>query len=121
MGEEKADVYDTRWFRGLIVASLISGAGGGLSALSKDDSDRYKGAEARADFAIRDRRHDILTARVSQLEIALSGHLQHSATYTQIILDMKNRFEQTAHPPARVEAMLSDYEKRLRELERNNK
>ena len=117
MAEGKDDLFDSKWFRGLIVAALLSGAGGGITALNKDDSDRYKGAEARADFAVRDRNHDLLSARVSNLEIAFSGHLQHSAQYTQIIIDLKNRFEATNHPP--VEAMLIDYEKRLRELEKN--
>ena len=121
MGVATDDVFDTKWFRGLVFAALLSGVGGGVSSLSKDDADRYRGAEARADFAIRDRRHDLLSARVSHLEIDASSHLQHSAQYTQIILELKRRFEATPHPPIRVEAMLADYEKRLRDLERHNK
>jgi len=121
MVESRDELFDSKWFRGLVVAALFSGAGGGVSALVNqgDTSDRYRGAEARADFAVRDRQHDILASRVSNLEIAFSGHLQHSAQYTQIILDLKNRFEATNHPPLRVEAMLADYEKRLRDLEKH--
>jgi len=117
--KEENDVFNSKWFRSLVVAALLSGAGGGISALTKDDADRYRGAEARADFAVRDGQLDILASRVSNFEIAFSGHLQHSAQYTQIIIDLKNRFEATPHPPVRVEAMLIDYEKRLRDLEKH--
>ena len=119
MLEEKDDLYDTKWFRGLILTSLLAGAGGGISALTQDTADRYKASEARADFAVRDKSLARGDERLSKVEIALANHLQHSAKYSQIILDLKDRFEQTSHPPLRVEAMLADYEKRLRDLEKS--
>ena len=119
MPEEKDDLYDTKWFRGLILTSLLAGAGGGISSLTQDTADRYKASEARADFAVRDKSLARGDGRITALEIALSSHLQHSAKYSQIILDLKDRFEQTSHPPLRVEAMLADYEKRLRDLEKS--
>ena len=119
MVESRDELFDSKWFRGLVVAALLSGAGGSISALNKDDSDRYKAAEARADFAIRDTSLARGAARLTALELALSTHLQHSATYTQIILDLKKRFEETPHPPVRVEVALQDLETRIRALERH--
>jgi hypothetical protein len=72
------DLFDTKWFRGIVVAALLSGAGNGVVGLSRDVEDRYKGTQAASDFAKRDA--DIRTIRQ-----ALSRHLEHTATYSERI------------------------------------
>jgi hypothetical protein len=69
---EDNDVLDKQWFRYLVVAALLSGAGGGLSALTADTSDRYKATQAKADFALRDE-------RITELRRSWAGHLNECA------------------------------------------
>ena len=66
------------WFRYLVIAALFSGAGSGYIGITKDTSDRYKGADARADFAERD-------AEIRDLQKQQNAHLQHSAVYSERI------------------------------------
>ena len=84
MSEEVSDAIPSGWPRYLLAAALLSGAGNGASFLTSDTSDRYHADTARADFAIRD-------ARIAELEREQHRHLQHSAQYTQIIVDLKAR------------------------------
>ena len=70
--EESTDVLDKQWFRYLVVAALLSGAGGGLSSLTADTSDRYKATQAQADFALRDE-------RIAGIKREWQGHLNECA------------------------------------------
>ena len=81
------DLFNTKWFRTLIISALLAGAGGGLSSFSKDTSDRYKGADADRDFRLRDTQIDAMRGRITAIESLLQGHLQHSAAYTQVITE----------------------------------
>ena len=64
----------------LIIGAMLSGVSSGAVNLNKDTSDRYHASTAAKDFAVRD-------ARIKELERRLQGHLEHSATYTQVIKD----------------------------------
>ena len=66
------------WFRYLVLAALLSGAGSGVVGLTKDTTDRYKGSDAKADFAERD-------AEIRDLQRQQNAHLQHSAVYSERI------------------------------------
>src|SRR6056300_1575996 len=66
------------WFRYLVLAALLSGAGSGLVGVTKDTSDRYKGSDAKEDFAHRDK-------EIEKLQNMMQLHLQHSATYSDRI------------------------------------
>ena len=66
------------WFRYLVLAALLSGAGSGVVGITKDTSDRYKGSDAKEDFAHRDR-------DIEKLQQLMQLHLQHSATYSDRI------------------------------------
>ena len=66
------------WFRYLVLAALLSGAGSGVVGLTKDTSDRYKGSDAKEDFAHRDR-------EIEKLQQLIQAHLQHSAAYSDRI------------------------------------
>jgi hypothetical protein len=66
------------WFRYLVLGALLSGAGSGLVGITKDTSDRYKGSDAKEDFAHRDR-------EIEKLQQLMQLHLQHSATYSDRI------------------------------------
>jgi uncharacterized membrane-anchored protein YhcB (DUF1043 family) len=79
-------VFDAKWFRGLVIAAVVSGAGNGALGISRDASDRYKGEQARRDFAIRDFKIDALRAE-------LSKHLAHSAQYTEKIDEQQRKLE----------------------------
>lgn len=86
MAEEKEDDFFTaKWFRGLVLAAILSGFGSSVSTLNKDTSDRYKGADAAKDFAIRDFQISAQGSRIQLLETQLAAHLQHSAAYTEVI------------------------------------
>ena len=88
------------WFRYLVIAALLSGAGGGIASLGKDTSDRYKGSDAKADFEVRDR-------QLEALQKLMYEHLQHSSRYT----DRIERYGQ------RIEHLETELEQHLR---RNN-
>ena len=105
------------WFRYLIIAAIGSGAVSSGISLNADTSDRYKRAEAVKDLAVRDKKDEELAGEIRRLEIAMNNHLQHSAEYSRIILDLKERVENTPHPPARVELILADHEQRIRSVE----
>ena len=66
------------WFRYLVLAALLSGAGSGLVGLTKDTADRYKGSDAKSDFAERDE-------EIRDLQRQQNAHLQHSAVYSERI------------------------------------
>ena len=81
MSEEGNDISNlSAGHKWLIAVALSLGAGGNLLGLQKsgDTSDRYKGAQARADFQVRDN-------KIQALERTQALHLQHSAAYTEII------------------------------------
>ena len=85
------------WFRYLVFAALISGAGSSIVSLDKDTSDRYRGQDAKEDFALRDR-------QIEALQSVMQAHLQHSATYT----DRIDRYR------VRIEHLESELEQHLR-------
>lgn len=62
----------------LIILALGAGAGNGFVGLNQDTADRYKGAEAKADFAIRD-------AYIRGLEREFAAHRQLCAARAQEI------------------------------------
>lgn len=79
------DLADTPvWFRALLAAALLGGAGSGFMGLTQTD-DRYRGSDAQADFAERDAAISRLDQRIYRLETRLAQHLQHSAKYTEKI------------------------------------
>lgn len=87
MTEEKDDWWDAipSNFRILLIGALLSGAGSGAVNLGKDTSDRFKGADFAREIAIRD-------ARIRELERSQQAHFQHSARYTEIIEQLRQRF-----------------------------
>ena len=103
--EDKDDLFNTKWFRTLVISALLAGAGGGLSSFSKDTSDRYKGADAARDFRIRDTQIDAMRGRITAIESLLQGHLQHSAAYTQVITENAKDIERLDR---RVEALIEE-------------
>lgn len=81
------DLADTPlWFRSLLAVALLSGAGSGVVGLTQTD-DRYRGSDAKADLALRD-------TRIRGLEVELHQHLEHSATYTQVIVQLRHDLEE---------------------------
>ena len=72
------------WFRALLAAALLGGAGSGYMGLTQTD-DRYRGSDAKADFAERDATIVRIEQRVYRIETQLAQHLQHSAKYTEKI------------------------------------
>ena len=89
MGKEETtnDISNLSVFhKWIIVLALGAGAGNGFMGLNQDTADRYKAAEAAADFASRD-------ARIRSVEDRINEHLKHSATYTQIIRHLKEDFQ----------------------------
>ena len=74
------------WFRYLVLAAVVSGAGSSVISLNKDTSDRYKGSDAREDFAARDR-------QIEAIQSVMQAHLQHSATYSDRIDRYRVRIE----------------------------
>lgn len=94
MTEEQDDLSSNvpGWARVVLVLSLLGGSANGVSFLTKDTSDRYKGADAARDFSKRDseiselkRRLSIKDRRIISLEDWRRYHTEHSATWTQII------------------------------------
>lgn len=53
-------------FRWLILGALLSSVGSGIVNLDKDTSDRYKGADAARDFALRDQRIEAVARAVEK-------------------------------------------------------
>lgn len=97
MSEEKDDdIFTSKWFRSLIFASVLSGLGSSVTTLNKDTSDRYKGADAARDFAFRDARLDALDRGLSACQSNQAAHLQHSATYTQVIIQNQKDLDRIA-------------------------
>lgn len=88
MGEE-GDAISSSWGRAIVLAALISGGSSGASFITADTTDRYHSSTAKADLAIRDR-------RIADLESAYHKHIEHSAKYTQIIKDLKQRLMEHA-------------------------
>lgn len=80
------------WF--LIIAALLSGIGSGASGLLQEPTDdRYRGKDAREDFAKRD-------AEISALRKELGRHLQSAEKHIQIIIHQKaelERLEEEVH------------------------
>lgn len=107
MGEEKEnDISNLSTFhKFIIVLALGAGAGNGIVGLNQDTSDRYKGAQARADFALRD-------ARIRGLEHLIHEHLNHSARYTQVV-------EQHSHDIEELEQHVEDHVRKHLEGKRN--
>lgn len=91
MGEQNDVLLDSKWFRGLVIAALLSGTGGGIGTLTKTD-DRFRGADFTREIAVRDseiselkRRLGIKDRRIISLEVWRREHAKHSATWTQVI------------------------------------
>lgn len=53
-------------FRWIIIGALISGIASGAINLGKDTSDRYKGADAARDFALRDQRIEQISRTIDR-------------------------------------------------------
>ena len=94
MSEVEDDFFNSKFFRGLVLAALLSGVGGGLGSLTKDTSDRFKGADFRREIATRDATIYELRKELSQLERVYYDHQQHSAKYTQIIIQVSEELEE---------------------------
>ena len=84
-GEEITDDWwnsipqPARW---LIVGALLSSVASGGVNWNKDTSDRFKGADFRREIATRD-------AEILALRRQLHSHLEHSAKYTQLIIEVE--------------------------------
>lgn len=81
MGEQNDVLLDNKYFRGLVIAALLSGSAGGLGSLTKDTSDRFKGADFRREITIRD-------TRIAELTRKQREHERHSAIYTERIKEL---------------------------------
>ena len=95
MGDENDDyLTNSGWFRYLVIAALLSGAGGGVLNLASDTSDRYHKTEAIADQTRIRSELAALAVNVERLEKRMDNndqyireHLEHSAKYTAMIED----------------------------------
>lgn len=59
----------SNWQLALIFSALLSGAGSGVIGLTQDTTDRYKGQDARRDFALRDE-------RITEIRRDLEAHIR---------------------------------------------
>lgn len=87
------------WARFIVILALLSGLGSGTLSIV-GTADRYHGAEAEKDFALRD---------------AEIKHLQEQ--YRELRQQVQRIDE--SHPPQELLEDIKDHERRLRTLERN--
>lgn len=80
-GASDDDIFSAKWFRGFVLVGVFGGAGGNLAALNQTD-DRFRGADFYREMSIRD-------TRIAELEHKQHSHLEHSATYTQVIKQLQ--------------------------------
>lgn len=77
------------WHKLAIVLALLGGASNGFVGIinPQDTTDRYHAHTAKADLAERDE-------RITQLERQQNAHARHSATYTQIIEQLREKIKE---------------------------
>jgi septal ring factor EnvC (AmiA/AmiB activator) len=96
----ESGIFSDKLFRTLVVAALLSGAGGGAVSLNSDASDRLTGTQAREEHTRINATLGELRRQNQHLREQINRHLEHSAKWTEVIRMLKadvERLEQNGN------------------------
>lgn len=82
------------WTRVLIIAALLSGAGGGLSSITADTSDRFKGSDFQREIKRRDDEISMLKRDYRELYHRFSTHIETSGVYIHRINEVEKELDE---------------------------